>query len=42
MIPAGGKKSFPLEGKTILLVNLGGTIYALNNRCPHMGGALSD
>ena len=42
MIPAGGKKSFPLEGKTILLVNLDGTIYALNNRCPHMGGALSD
>ncbi|HAX40867.1 MAG TPA: hypothetical protein DCY10_08345 [Clostridiales bacterium] len=41
MIPVGEKKSFPLEGKTVLLVNVDGSIYALDNRCPHMGGALS-
>ena len=38
----GEKKSFPLSGKTVLLANVGGTIYALDNKCPHMGGSLAD
>ena len=38
----GEKKSFPLSGKTVLLANVGGTIYALDNKCPHMGGSLVD
>ena len=37
----GEKKSFPLSGKTVLLANVGGTIYALDNKCPHMGGNLA-
>ena len=37
----GEKKSFPLQGKMILLANVDGKFYALDNRCPHMGGALS-
>ena len=37
----GEKKSFPLHGKMIFLANVGGVYYALDNRCPHMGGALS-
>jgi 3-phenylpropionate/trans-cinnamate dioxygenase ferredoxin subunit len=40
-VKPGEKKSFPLGGKTILLVNVAGVYYALDNRCPHMGGALS-
>jgi 3-phenylpropionate/trans-cinnamate dioxygenase ferredoxin subunit len=28
--------------KEILLVNVADTYYALNNRCPHMGGSLAD
>ena len=38
----GDKKSFPLSGKTILLAKVDGTIYALDNKCPHLGGSLSD
>lgn len=41
MVPAGEKKSFQLDGKTVLLVNVDGAVYALDNKCPHMGGALS-
>lgn len=37
----GEKKSFPLQGKMIFLANVDGKFYALDNRCPHMGGALS-
>lgn len=28
--------------RTILLANVEDSIYALNNRCPHMGGSLAD
>jgi len=37
----GEKQKFLLNNKTILLINLGGAFYALDNRCPHMGGLLS-
>ena len=37
----GEKKKILINGKTILLVNVGGLYYALDNRCPHMGGLLS-
>ena len=40
-IPTGEMKSFPLNGKTILIVNVDGTYFALDNKCPHMGGDLS-
>ena len=38
----GEKKGFPFQGKTVLLVNLGGEYFALDNKCPHMGGSLAD
>ena len=38
----GEKKGFPLQGKTIFLVNLDGEFFALDNKCPHMGGSLAD
>ncbi len=31
-----------LNGKDVLLVNCEGAFYALNNRCPHMGGSLAN
>jgi 3-phenylpropionate/trans-cinnamate dioxygenase ferredoxin subunit len=37
----GEMKSFPLENHTVLLVNVDGAYYALDNKCPHMGGNLS-
>jgi 3-phenylpropionate/trans-cinnamate dioxygenase ferredoxin subunit len=42
MIAPGEKKGFPLTGKTVLLANVDGAFYALNNKCPHMGGSLAD
>ena len=38
----GEMKSFPLENKMVLLANVDGTFYALDNKCPHMGGSLVD
>ena len=38
----GEKKVFPLQGKTVLLINLCGEYSALDNKCPHMGGSLAD
>ncbi len=36
------KKKITLKDMTILLVNVEGTYYALDNKCPHMGGSLFD
>ena len=41
-ITPGNKKKINLESQEIMLVNLDGTYYALNNKCPHMGGSLAD
>ena len=37
-IPAGSMKQFKSGGLDILLANVGGRIFAVDNRCPHMGG----
>lgn len=37
----GEMKSFPLESSTVLLANVDGAFYALDNKCPHLGGDLS-
>ena len=43
-VPNFGKKVVSVSGREILLVNVKGTIYALENECPHqgspMGGAI--
>jgi 3-phenylpropionate/trans-cinnamate dioxygenase ferredoxin component len=39
--PVGAMRAINLEGTDVLVANVGGKIYALNNRCPHMGGNLS-
>ncbi len=41
-IPENGVIGVEVEGKTLALVNLGGTIYALDDSCPHEAGPLSD
>ncbi len=41
-LPPGSKKKISLGNKDILLTNFEGTYYALDNRCPHMGGSLFD
>lgn len=38
----GEKKKITLENKVLLLVKLNGTYYAIDNKCPHMGGSLYD
>ena len=31
-----------MNGRAVVVFNLGGEFFALNNRCPHRGGSLSD
>jgi 3-phenylpropionate/trans-cinnamate dioxygenase ferredoxin component len=38
----GSKKKITVEGRQVMLANLEGTFYAIDNVCPHMGGSLSD
>lgn len=40
-VPAMGKKLIQIAGQEILLVNLKGTIYAVENECPHQGAPMS-
>jgi nitrite reductase/ring-hydroxylating ferredoxin subunit len=40
-VPKWGKKLVEVEGKEVLLVNGGGTIYACENECPHQGSPMS-
>ena len=41
-IGSGEKKKIDVEGKVIMLANIDGQYYALDNKCPHMGGSLFD
>jgi nitrite reductase (NADH) small subunit len=40
-IPNLGKKKIELNGEEILLINMKGTIYAVEAECPHQGAPLS-
>lgn len=40
-LPSFGKKTISVEGVEILLVNIKGKIYAVENSCPHQGISLS-
>lgn len=39
-IPPGGRKLVDVNGRAVVVFNLGGEFFALNNRCPHKGGSL--
>lgn len=41
-IAAGSKQKITLDNAEILLVNVNGSYYAINSKCPHMGGSLYD
>jgi nitrite reductase/ring-hydroxylating ferredoxin subunit len=41
-IPAGKAKQVTIEGKTIGLFNVDGTIHAIDDTCTHRGGPLSE
>lgn len=38
----GQMKKVTVNNLPILLSNIGGTYYAMDNTCPHMGGSLSE
>lgn len=41
-VSVGTGKVVQAEGKALALFNLGGTFYALDNRCTHVGGPLGE
>jgi 3-phenylpropionate/trans-cinnamate dioxygenase ferredoxin subunit len=38
----GGKKKITVQGQEIMLARAGDRYYATQNRCPHLGGDLSE
>lgn len=40
-LPEGQAKAFELQDRVIAILNLGGTLYAMDDFCPHMGASLS-
>jgi nitrite reductase/ring-hydroxylating ferredoxin subunit len=40
-IPPGGRKLVRVNGRDIVVFNIGGEFFGLLNRCPHQGGNLS-
>ena len=40
-IPPGQRKLVDVNGRAVVVFNLGGEFFALNNRCPHKGGSLA-
>ncbi|MDD2540366.1 MAG: Rieske (2Fe-2S) protein [Desulfuromonadaceae bacterium] len=40
-VPNFGKKVVSISGREILLVNVKGTIYAVENECPHQGSPMT-
>jgi 3-phenylpropionate/trans-cinnamate dioxygenase ferredoxin subunit len=38
----GEKKKITLNNKVLLITNIQNTYYAIDNKCPHMGGSLFD
>jgi len=39
-IPVGARKVITVDGRAIVVFNVDGEFFALNNRCPHKGGSL--
>jgi glycine betaine catabolism B len=40
-IPKGSMKAVKLGENEVMIANVDGTFYALNNKCTHMGGPLA-
>ena len=41
-LPPGARKRVTVEGLAIAVFNIGGEFFALQDRCPHRGGSLSE
>jgi len=41
-IPEGQGTAFPVGEKVVAVFNDGGTYYAINDHCPHMGSSLAE
>lgn len=41
-LPNGNKKKILHENREILILNIEDSFYAVDNKCPHMGGSLYD
>ncbi|HEY1369477.1 MAG TPA: Rieske (2Fe-2S) protein [Gaiellaceae bacterium] len=41
-VPVGESRSYLVDGRRIAVFNVDGALYALRDRCPHQGAALSD
>ncbi len=39
-LPEGAKRVVEVQGRPVLLVRHGGQVYAVDNKCPHMGAPL--
>ncbi len=37
----GQRKTISIDGRKVLVLNVGGNIYAVDDRCPHRGCSLS-
>jgi len=40
-LPPGSGAAFEVEGRNIAVFNVGGSLYAIDDTCPHSGGPLS-
>ncbi len=40
--PVGSLKKVSVSGEDVLVVNVGGTLYAMTNTCTHRGGPLDE
>ncbi len=41
-IPEGQAAAFPVAGQIVAIFHYGGTYYAINDLCPHMGASLAE
>jgi nitrite reductase/ring-hydroxylating ferredoxin subunit len=41
-LAAGQAKQAKVQGRTLAIINVGGTFYAIDDTCPHRGASLSE
>jgi 3-phenylpropionate/trans-cinnamate dioxygenase ferredoxin subunit len=40
-IAPGGGKAYEVDGRTVAVFNVNGTLYAIDDSCPHQGSSLA-
>lgn len=41
-IPRNGRKCYTVSGENVAILDVVGTLYAIRNSCPHMGGPVGE